>query len=78
MMFGADSGSIWRGSAKYFGFKPDLACYCKAIANGYPISALVGAEALKTYAAKVFHTGSYWFSAEPIRSACDIERAEAY
>ncbi len=57
------------GSAKYFGFKPDLACYCKAIANGYPISALVGTEALKTYAAKVFHTGSYWFSAEPMAAA---------
>jgi len=30
------------GSHKYFGFNPDLVCYCKAIANGYPIAAVVG------------------------------------
>lgn len=58
-----------RGSNEYFGFKPDLICFCKAIANGYPISALVGTEALKKDAAKVFYTGSYWFSAAPMRAA---------
>lgn len=57
------------GSNELFGFKPDLICFCKAIANGYPISALVGTEALKTSAAKVFHTGSYWFSAGPMVAA---------
>ena len=58
-----------RGSNEYFGFKPDLVCFCKAIANGYPISALVGTDALKNDAAKVFYTGSYWFSAAPMRAA---------
>lgn len=58
-----------RGSNEYFGFKPDLICFCKAIANGYPISALVGIEALKNDAAKVFYTGSYWFSAVPMAAA---------
>ncbi len=57
------------GSCEYFGFKPDLICFCKAIANGYPISALVGTEAMKTTAAKIFHTGSYWFSAGPMTAA---------
>ncbi len=57
------------GSCEYFGFKPDLICFCKAIANGYPISALVGTEALKNEAARVFHTGSYWFSAGPMAAA---------
>lgn len=57
------------GSCEYFGFKPDMVCFCKAIANGYPISALVGADALKNTAAKVFHTGSYWFSAGPMAAA---------
>ena len=57
------------GSNEYFGFKPDLICFCKAIGNGYPISALVGADALKNAAAKVFHTGSYWFSAGPMAAA---------
>jgi glutamate-1-semialdehyde 2,1-aminomutase len=58
-----------RGSNEYFGFKPDLICLCKAMANGYPISALVGAEALKTDAGKVFYTGSYWHSAGPMAAA---------
>jgi len=54
------------GSAKYFGFKPDLSCYCKAIANGYNISAVVGVEKLKPAAGNVFYTGSYWSSAVPM------------
>jgi len=58
-----------RGSNEYFGFKPDLICFCKALANGHPISALVGSEALKSIAAKVFYTGSYWFSAGPMAAA---------
>lgn len=57
------------GSAKYFGFKPDLTCYCKALANGYPISAVVGIDSLKDSASKVFYTGSYWSSASPMAAA---------
>jgi len=57
------------GSNEFFGFKPDLICYCKAIANGYPISAMVGRDSLKSAAANVFHTGSYWFSAGPMAAA---------
>ncbi len=30
------------GAQEYFGVKPDLACVGKAIANGYPLSAVVG------------------------------------
>ncbi|OQX63077.1 MAG: glutamate-1-semialdehyde 2,1-aminomutase [Desulfococcus sp. 4484_241] len=58
-----------RGSNEYFGFSPDLICFCKAIGNGYPISALVGTDSLKTAASKVFYTGSYWFSAVPMAAA---------
>jgi glutamate-1-semialdehyde 2,1-aminomutase len=57
------------GSNEYFGYKPDLICYCKAIGNGYPISALVGVDALKDAASKVFHTGSFWYSAGPMAAA---------
>jgi glutamate-1-semialdehyde 2,1-aminomutase len=57
------------GSNEYFGFKPDLICFCKAIGNGYPISAMVGTEAIKNDVAKVFHTGSYWYSAGPMAAA---------
>ncbi len=58
-----------RGSNEFFGFKPDLVCFCKAIGNGYPISALVGTDALKTTVSKVFYTGSYWYSAAPMAAA---------
>jgi glutamate-1-semialdehyde 2,1-aminomutase len=57
------------GSCEAYGFKPDLICFCKALANGYPISALVGTGALKDIAARVFYTGSYWFSAGPMAAA---------
>ncbi|MDX2454943.1 aminotransferase class III-fold pyridoxal phosphate-dependent enzyme, partial [Desulfosarcina sp.] len=57
------------GSCEYYGFKPDLICFCKALANGYPISALVGSDPLKEVAARVFYTGSYWFSAVPMAAA---------
>lgn len=58
-----------RGSNEYFGYTPDLICYCKAIANGYPISAVVGADSLRDAASKVFQTGSFWFSAGPMAAA---------
>lgn len=48
------------GSHRLFGIEPDLACYCKALANGYPISACVGREATRKAAREVFLTGSYW------------------
>ena len=48
------------GSADYFGFRPDLACYCKALGNGHTISALVGTDALRNAVSDVFFTGSYW------------------
>lgn len=32
------------GAQEYFGVKPDLACYSKAIANGMPIAAITGRE----------------------------------
>ena len=58
-----------KGTHVYFDFKPDLVCFCKAIANGYPVSALMGTDALKDTAAKIFYTGSYWFQAAPMGAA---------
>jgi len=57
------------GSGEYFGFQPDLACYCKAIANGYPLSACVGRDLVRRSAERVFFTGSYFTSAEPMAAA---------
>ena len=58
-----------KGSGDYFGFEPDLSCYCKAIANGYPISACVGRKELMNAASKVFFTGSYWTAQAPMAAA---------
>jgi len=57
------------GSGEYFGVRPDLACYCKAIANGYPLSACVGRDALRQSAREVFFTGSYFTSGVPMAAA---------
>ena len=35
------------GSDHYFGFEADLICFCKALANGYNVSALCGKNFLK-------------------------------
>jgi glutamate-1-semialdehyde 2,1-aminomutase len=53
------------GSDHYYGFKADLMCFCKAIANGWNVSALCGIDALKGAAGEVMYTGSYWMSAVP-------------
>ncbi|WP_019908610.1 aminotransferase class III-fold pyridoxal phosphate-dependent enzyme [Paenibacillus sp. HW567] len=53
------------GSDHHYGFEADLICFCKALANGYNVSALCGIDALKSAASSVFYTGSYWFSAVP-------------
>lgn len=58
-----------RGSDAHYGFEADLICYCKALANGYNISALCGKESLKSAASSVFYTGSYWLSAVPMAAA---------
>jgi glutamate-1-semialdehyde 2,1-aminomutase len=57
------------GSGKYFGVEPDLTCYCKAIANGYPLAACLGRDSLKRAAQQVFFTGSYFTSAVPMAAA---------
>lgn len=53
------------GSDHYFGFEADLICFCKAIANGYNVSALCGKEFLRTTVSGLSYTGSYWMSAVP-------------
>lgn len=53
------------GSDHFFGFKADLICFCKALANGYNVSALCGREALKDAVSSLTFTGSYWMSAVP-------------
>ena len=58
-----------RGSHVLFGAHPDLWCMGKALANGYPISVLMGTEALRGTASSFFITGTYWMSAAPMVAA---------
>jgi glutamate-1-semialdehyde 2,1-aminomutase len=53
------------GSDHYFGFEADLSCFCKALANGYNVSALCGKDFLKNTVSSLTYTGSYWLSAVP-------------
>lgn len=54
-----------QGSDHYFGFEADLICFCKALANGYNVSALCGKNFLKNSVSSLSYTGSYWLSAVP-------------
>ena len=54
------------GSLEAFGVQPDIASYCKAIANGYPLSACLGRASLRRAAERVFLTGSFFSSAVPM------------
>ena len=51
------------------GVRPDLASWGKAIANGHPISALLGADKAREAAASIYVTGSFWFSAAPMAAS---------
>ncbi len=44
------------GATEYYGLNPDLACYSKALGNGYPISAVVGRERHMRFADRVSST----------------------
>jgi len=58
-----------RGSWEGLGVRPDLTAYSKALANGHPLAALVGSEALRTAAQSITATGSFWFAASPMAAA---------
>ncbi len=45
------------------GVQPDLSSWGKAIANGHPISALLGNDRAREAAGRIFVTGSFWFAA---------------
>ena len=57
------------GSHQVFDFAPDLTCYSKAMANGYPIAACLGREPLYRAAGAVFATGTFWMQQGPMAAA---------
>lgn len=52
-----------------YGVRPDLSSWGKCIANGHPISTLLGSDKAREAAQQVFVTGSFWFSAVPMAAA---------
>jgi len=47
------------GAQSYYNVTPDLACFGKAMANGYPISALVGSTSIMSLFEDVFFSGTF-------------------
>jgi glutamate-1-semialdehyde 2,1-aminomutase len=58
-------GSSWEP----IGVLPDLSAWSKAIANGHPLAAVLGSGAFAGAAARIFVTGSFWFSASAMAAA---------
>jgi glutamate-1-semialdehyde 2,1-aminomutase len=56
------------------GVQPDLSCWGKCIANGHPISALLGSEKAKSAAASIFVTGSFWYAGSPMAAGLETMR----
>ena len=56
------------------GVEPDLSCWGKCIANGHPISALLGSDKARSAAGRIYATGSYWFQAAPMAAALETLR----
>lgn len=57
------------GSWEPIGVRTDLSAWSKAIANGYPLAAVTGCEAVRDAAATVFLTGSFWMNSTPMAAA---------
>jgi glutamate-1-semialdehyde 2,1-aminomutase len=57
------------GSWEPIGVAPDLSAWSKAIANGYPLAAILGSARYADAAARIFVTGSFWFQSVPMAAA---------
>ncbi|MCW2783366.1 MAG: fumI [Marmoricola sp.] len=70
-----------RGSWESLGVRPDLSAWSKSLANGHPLAALMGNEAMRDAARRVLATGSFWLGAAPMAAALatldELERTDA-
>jgi glutamate-1-semialdehyde 2,1-aminomutase len=57
------------GSWEPIGVAPDLSAWSKAIGNGYPLAAVLGARRYEEAATQIFVTGSFWYQAVPMAAA---------
>jgi len=56
------------------GVQPDLSTWGKCIANGHPISALLGSDKARKAASAIYVTGSFWYQAAPMAAALETLR----
>jgi glutamate-1-semialdehyde 2,1-aminomutase len=56
------------------GVQPDLSTWGKCIANGHPISALLGSDTARKAAGAIYVTGSFWFQAAPMAAGLETLR----
>jgi glutamate-1-semialdehyde 2,1-aminomutase len=64
------------GAQARFGVTPDLAIFAKAIANGFPVAAIVGrADLMDMFATGVLHGGT--FNAQPVAMAAMVATQNA-
>ena len=57
------------GSWEPLGVRPDLSAFSKAIANGHPLAAVAGTDALRAAARSIYVTGSFWYSGSAMAAA---------
>lgn len=62
------------GSWEALGVQPDLSAWSKAIANGYPLAAVLGTNEYADGASRIFVTGSFWFQAVPMAASLETMR----
>ena len=60
-----------KGAQHYYGVTPDISCFGKAMANGMPISAIVGKKKIMKYFDKIFFSTT--FGGETLSLAAAIE-----
>ncbi len=56
------------------GVQPDLSTWGKCIANGHPISALLGNDRARAAAASIYVTGSFWFAGAAMAAGLETLR----
>lgn len=57
------------GSWEDLGVAPDLSAWSKAIANGYPLAAVLGNDRVREAATSIFATGSFWLAADAMAAS---------
>lgn len=57
------------GSWEHLDVRPDLSAWGKALANGWPLSAVTGTDRYREAVSRIYVTGSFWFAAAPMAAA---------